>query len=189
MPTRHKKRMPKTMPAAVRRGEEWIEVELPMAMYTGVAGFPVFREPGVFHRGQGSALQWGSVRAISGTPGGADPHVTPATRAGVRNYRAPVLYDAEAIARMVAKIAHGYAVDFFGLDAFEPFLQSAILGLTDDIGRWVGTPGGSLFAEPAARGHRFRVGTFEDTTLIIAGVHLFADAGTPEYLAVVGQLF
>jgi hypothetical protein len=188
MPTRHKKRQPTTMPAEVRRGGEWLEVDLPITEYTGTAGFPVFSEPAVLHTGQPDDLVVRSIFTVTGVAGGEDPSVSPATRARAKSYRVPVLYEPKAIARMVAKIAHGYAVDFFGLDAFVPYLTTAILGQTDDIGRWVGTPGGSLFGEPADRGHRIRVGTYEDTVGIIAGVHLFADAGTPEYLAVVGEL-
>jgi hypothetical protein len=59
---------------------------------------------------------------------------------------------------------------------------------SDEIGHWVGSPGGSMFDDPPSRGHRIRLGTIEDTSAIMAAIHLFADAGTPEYLVVVGQL-
>src|ERR1700674_474582 len=36
-PPRHKKRQPTTMPAEVRRGGEWLEVDLPITEYTGAA--------------------------------------------------------------------------------------------------------------------------------------------------------
>jgi hypothetical protein len=117
MPTRHKKRQPLTMPAGVRRGDEWIESELPLGKYTGVAGFPVFREPGVFHEGQGDELRWESIGAVVGSAGGEDAYRSPATRAGVSNYRVPVWFEPEAIARMLAKIGHGGQVPRRGVTA------------------------------------------------------------------------
>jgi hypothetical protein len=188
MPTRHKKRRPLSMPAEVRRGGTWFDESLPVSKYTGAATFPIFREPPFLHRIEDDELKWDMIRTILASGVDAVATDSPAVRAGADAYRMPVGFDPKAIARMVAKIAHGYAVEFFGVDGFIPYLSPAILGHTDDIGRWVGSPGGSLFDEPPGRGHRIRVGTYENTVGIIAGVHLFADAGTPEYLIVVGEL-
>ena len=42
-------------------------------------------------------------------------------------------------ARFVAKMAYGYAVERYSLNAFETvYVLRAILGEVDDIGRWVG---------------------------------------------------
>jgi hypothetical protein len=47
----------------------------------------------------------------------------------------------EDFARFVVKIACGYAVERYDMDAFEPvYVLPAILGESDDIGRWVGCP-------------------------------------------------
>jgi len=47
--------------------------------------------------------------------------------------------DVKSFARFVAKMAYGYAVERYGLEAFErTFVLPAILGTSDDIGRWVG---------------------------------------------------
>ena len=175
------------MPAEVRRGDQWLHADLPIAEYTGAAGFPVLPEPAVLHPGQDDALTVLSVFVVTGVQD-ADPGLSPAKRANAVGYRVPVHYDPKAIARMVAKIAHGYAVDFYGEISSEPYLPPAIIGHADGIGRWVGTARATLFADPPERGHRVRVGTYENTVGIIAGVQLFADAGTPEYLVVVGEL-
>ena len=48
-------------------------------------------------------------------------------------------YRMEDFARFVAKMAYGYAVERYGLQAFEKvYVLSAILGESNDIGRWVG---------------------------------------------------
>jgi len=54
-------------------------------------------------------------------------------------------------ARLIGKIAHGYAVAFLGVDGFVPSVVPAIIGASDDIGVWVGTAGATLFEEICAR--------------------------------------
>jgi hypothetical protein len=51
----------------------------------------------------------------------------------------PPGYSAEEFARFIAKMVYGYAVERYDLDAFENvYVLPAILGESDDIGRWVG---------------------------------------------------
>jgi len=48
-------------------------------------------------------------------------------------------YQMEDFARFIAKMAYGYAVERYGLKAFEKtYVLPAILGESNDIGRWVG---------------------------------------------------
>ena len=48
-------------------------------------------------------------------------------------------YDVEVFARFIAKMAYGYAVERYILNAFEAvYIVPAILGETNEIGRWVG---------------------------------------------------
>ena len=61
-----------------------------------------------------------------------------ARRLGVDKVFAPE-FKAEDFARFIAKMAYGYAVERYGLDAFEEvYPLAAMLGESDDIGRWVG---------------------------------------------------
>jgi hypothetical protein len=63
-----------------------------------------------------------------------------AARHGVDRVLAPE-YRPENFARFVAKMALGYAVERYGLPAFEEiYVRSAILGASDHIDRWVGCP-------------------------------------------------
>lgn len=188
MPTRRPKERPVEVPVEVRHGAEWHEVMLPVSKYTGAAAFPVFREPPAFRGSEEADLVWDAIRTVTASAGTTTTDDTPAGRAGADGYRIPVAFDPKAMARLLAKIAHGYAVDFFGLDSFEAYLPPAILGDSDDVGRWVGSPGASLFADPPNEGHRIRIGTAGETRRIIAGIQLFANAGAPEYFVVVGEL-
>lgn len=166
-----------------------MEVSLPLPQYTGAAPFPVLGLP-TFLQGNldDGELRVGSIKTVLASGAGALPTDSPAVRAGAKGYRLPVRYDQKSIARMVAKIAHGLTVEWLGLDGFTPYLPPMILGHSQDLGRWVGSPSASLFDEAPDRGHRFRVGTLDDSPLLIAGVHVFADSGAPEYLVVVGQM-
>jgi hypothetical protein len=50
-------------------------------------------------------------------------------------------YPVKVFARFIAKMAYGYAVAEYTLNAFEEVnIVPAILGKTDDVGRWVGCP-------------------------------------------------
>lgn len=47
----------------------------------------------------------------------------------------------EDFARFIAKIAYGYAVEKYGLGAFQKvYVLPAILGHSNDVGNWVGCP-------------------------------------------------
>lgn len=188
MRTRHRQELPATLPAQVRRGRVWHDVDLPINQYTGGAILPLFGPPTETVGGPdpGGLVAKGSF-VLTATPSGADTSLSVATRAGGEAYRVLTAVDLTAFARLIAKIAHGYAVDFFGLDGFEPNLPPAILGDAGDIHRWVGSPASSMFDAPAERGHRVRVGVDRRGTTVIAAVQLFADAGAPEYFVVVGR--
>jgi hypothetical protein len=50
-----------------------------------------------------------------------------------------ISYSPNSFARMLGKIAYGFAVAHFGIDDVEDLgIVSAIMGKTDDIGKWVG---------------------------------------------------
>ena len=68
-----------------------------------------------------------------------------------------------------------------------PFVIQSILGLTDDIGRWVGT-----FSEPMQKHenifHRIAIHEDRERRLLIGEVQLFSDSQTPKYGVVLGEL-
>jgi hypothetical protein len=191
-PTRDRRDRPTSFPAEVQRDGEWLGVDLPIPEYTGTAVFPIFDLPAAWTQRPDHELtvkgHYVALASESTRTGGV---WTPAHQANADAVRIPVKYDPVRgpvdFARFVGKVAHGYAVALFGLDGFVPTAVPAILGRSDDIGAWVGTPGASLFEEAPNRGHRVRVGDDRNGG-VIAGVHLFADSGAPEYLVCVGRL-
>ena len=92
-------------------------------------------------------------------------------------------------ARMLAKIAHSYAVATIGLDAFTPMLPVFILG-GDDRAAYVVGGDVSSFApsEPEARLHSIHIQGCKnaDQEYILVAIRLFAFAGMPQYHVVVG---
>jgi hypothetical protein len=92
-----------------------------------------------------------------------------------------------AFARMLAKIAYGFAFANGSTSQIlgpSPVLQS-IRGLTDDVGKWVFTDVG---VTTKYHGQLHRVQLHELQGMLVAEVHLFADSETPKYGVVLGKL-
>lgn len=95
--------------------------------------------------------------------------------------------EAELVGRMLAKIAHAYAVAELGLGTFEPFLLDTILGRPpDQIGNYVGS------SDEAPQGddlHRVWIegAGSKRPELIVVAVQLFADRGFAIHRIVVGR--
>ncbi len=109
-----------------------------------------------------------------------------AARIGVDEVYPPD-FDPDIFARFIAKCSLGYAVERYGIDAFESFyVQSAILGKTNGIGRWVGSPD---FRElpirktPMSGGFRILL----DNNVLVR-IKLFPRFDGAEYVTVVGKM-
>ena len=109
-----------------------------------------------------------------------------------------IAYNPNNFARMLAKIAYGFAVARFGLDDIEDLgIVSAIKGETDDIGKWAGCTNDEKFAiSTVLHSWQMRVSASYQTdnpketmdARIIYGVSLFSLFNTPEYTVVVGNI-
>ena len=93
----------------------------------------------------------------------------------------------EDFARFIAKMAYGYAVEKYGLNAFdEVYVLPAILGKSDDIGRWVGC---SDRREFPVRDCNISVGFVilpEDE--LVVKIKMFPRFDGAEYIVVVGRV-
>jgi hypothetical protein len=89
--------------------------------------------------------------------------------------------------RMLAKIAHSYAVAEWGFHSFRPVLLDLILGRTDTIAYWVGGNGPIKPADPTGL-HRLelRREMLLGTEYVVCHIRLFCNFGAPEYRVVVG---
>lgn len=99
----------------------------------------------------------------------------------------PPDFDPDKFARFVAKCSFGYAVERYGIDAFESvYVRSAILGRTKDIGRWVGSPDSRelpIRKTPMSGG--FRILPDND---VLVRIKLFPRFDGAEYITVVGKM-
>lgn len=99
----------------------------------------------------------------------------------------PPKYAAEDFARFVAKMAYGYAVERYGLDAFDcVYVLPAILGESDDIGKWVGTSDRREF--PIRQCHisvGFKIIPLDD---LVVRIKMFPQFDGAEYVVVVGRV-
>jgi hypothetical protein len=93
---------------------------------------------------------------------------------------------ATAFAKLVAKIAYSSAVMEFGVSGIqEPFIVPAILGKSDDLGKWVGCDRQRIMGTEYNLWHtKLEVAR----GIILARVKLFARADGTEYVAVVGRI-
>ncbi len=98
-------------------------------------------------------------------------------------------------ARMLAKIAHSYAVAELGLETFRPLTLDIILGRTNNVSYLVG--GSFEIPPPEPEGKHllnitYQVETLNDLefvrAIIIVGIRLFASIETPAYHVVVGDV-
>jgi hypothetical protein len=113
-----------------------------------------------------------------------------AEKYGIKSYSPPAI-NTRNLARMLAKIAHAYAVAELGLGGFEPLLPEFILGKRDvnDIFLFVG--GDHELEPPAADLHEISIvprPIIEGGYLAQVRVRLFARFGAPTYYVVVGRL-
>lgn len=96
-------------------------------------------------------------------------------------------YRAQDFARFVAKMAYGYAVERYGLDAFEDvYVVPAILGDRDDIGKWVGCPESREFPIRqciVSVGYKIIPGGE-----LVVRIKTFAQFDGAEYVVVVGKM-
>jgi len=96
-------------------------------------------------------------------------------------------------ARFIAKIGYGYAVAEMGLHCFRPLVNDIILGRSDDYFHFVGSAPREApdSGWPGGGQHYFGITikfVQDNIGLVIVDVKLFAEAGTPFYHAVVGEI-
>jgi len=97
--------------------------------------------------------------------------------------------------RVIAKIAHSYAISLLGVDAFDPMLLDFILGKKENVFDFVGGPDEvTEFQRDEARLHHLDLVALSnpDRTdlphLLIANINLFSCFRAPVYQVVVGTL-
>lgn len=187
-PTRHKSRrtgMSRRNLARLDEHGEWVgigTVDVPVEQLPAICIFPQLNAPRIFAPPDAGAGWTGEFwlwqehvetpAPIASSTDGASIHV------GKVN--------PELFARFLAKIAHGYAVAYLGVDGFTPFLPGLILDDSSDPFLYVGGYSEPP-ADPAAL-HQFEQGhaVLGGTKYALVRIRLFASLGAPEYVVVAG---
>ena len=183
---RKHKDAPKTYPLTVLRGEHEEVLTLPVEEYPILLHFPVFSPPALLEpAGYVSGIRVTGVATVSFGPRPEDVM----KRTGVTTIRVSQTQEPVAFARMLAKIAYAMAAaeDQLGLIEGDATLPPAILGTTNDIGRWVGT----LTQPFQAYGgllHRVLIHQDNQKGLLVGEVQLFSDSQAPSYGVILGKL-
>lgn len=169
----------------VKNGKEF-QIEVHLEDVPVLLPFPIFVPPAFLNpKGYKGGIQVSGVNTISF--GSTSEYL--AEKLGVENIKLTHTVDPVAFARMIAKIAYAWAAAENQLCLLNgsPLVVSAILGHTDDIGRWVGT-----ITEPTVKYdgllHRLLAHQVRDMNLLIVEVHLFSDSETPRYGVIIGEL-
>ena len=184
--TRHRKQRDQKHPMYIVIDGQERRIEAPWQEHWKVIPLPVF-EPPAFLDGRNY-------------DGGIKAHEVEIGWVGESPQEIAILHNAEdillkmrsglrvatAFAKVVAKIAYSSAVLEFGLSGIEEaFIVPAILGKSDDLGKWVGCDRQRIMGTSYNLWHT----KLELTRgIILARVKLFARADGTEYVAVVGRI-
>lgn len=183
------KKIPKTLPLEIDRGRGKEELDVPIEEHPAVAVLPRFEMPSwITSRTRRSGINLIGANTVYF---GRIPLPDFVKKYKGTKLTGSVTYEPVAFARMVAKIAFGYCVARFGLDAVRnAYVLPAILGKAEDVGTWVGSTDGYLpKLTPAPEGRVIHaVGTDTHEGDIIAIVRLFAWAVPGEYVVVVSPM-
>lgn len=184
MRTRRPRERPTRLPLLVERGGRRQQILIPAEEYPAFLATPVFAPPahlsglpyasGIVVRGAGRTQ-------VSGLPLSALRQKYRCEYAGVQ-----IAYQAVEFARLVAKIAYGYAVLVMGLGAItNAHVLPAIRGDSTDIGRWVGSVEGEPIG-PNTGLHALSLKVNDGEIHVF--VRLFAQFNAREYVVVIGRV-
>lgn len=181
--TRHDKAV--SHPLLIERSGTFVEVLVAVEDYPAVIMFPEFRPPAY----QDEREYVSGIEVISqlNIQVARPPIEKVAKRYGTKQIRFVATFKGHSFLRLIAKVAYGTTVADFGLDALEEvYVFPAIMGISDDIGRWIGCDGERKLESRPLPLHG--VGRTVVNSEVISRVTLFAKFGAPEYVVVVGRL-
>jgi hypothetical protein len=162
------------------------EVQIPLEEAPIMLYFPEFAPPGIVTGKSGTGIDLTGVASVCFGP---DPEEF-ARKLGAEGItlESPP-YEPVPFAKMLAKIGFATAYAEGALKRVrEPFpVVPAIMGETNDIGRWVGTMTGPYRRYPGLL-HQIALHEDRDRGLLVAEVQLFASSGAPSYGVVIGTL-
>jgi hypothetical protein len=92
-----------------------------------------------------------------------------------------------AFCKLLAKIAHGYAVSQIGVSTFTHFLPDLILGRSDIFPHYIGGDWEEPRQTPSNRLIELQLHKLNNTAYLFVTVRLFCFLNAPQYVVVVGN--
>lgn len=192
---RNRKRKPQFVELRADGDSAVIEQRIPAAEVPGLLTLPLFNWPSVL-RGEMPTGELSTQTVLRPTYHGALHDFADM----ISGYHARLgKYDPLPFARMLAKIAHAFAVGELGLDAFQQFyLQKLIRGdYTLEPDKWVGSYPDEVRGDlhtidiDSNLRHELTLRTSPQPygfSAVTVDIRLFANYGGPKYIAVVGEI-
>lgn len=195
LPTRRRNKRPKMLPLKVKltRDAEWSFIKVDQEVYPFLILFPFIRMPdelsGYMTSGErGAAVRQFWIRGAS-FRNGIMPHLDAlAAELNVAEIEPTATFSVPEFFRMLAKIAHAYAVAEKGIGSFSPFLIPMICDA--DTSNSVQYIGGLQYAEPmTAKLHElsFDSHSCDRPDIVAVRIRLLAALETPTYFVAVGR--
>ena len=182
LPTRRKERRPKTLPLKITKTGQEETIECPIDMYPISLTLEIYAPPA--YRDKKPYKKGIDVRGMGTLSPSAKVIQRLRDKFQIDGCSNTIILQGLTQARLLAKIALGFAVAVYGPRVIEhAYVRRAILGQSEDIGKWVGC----INRPPPAANvlHEVRLSVERDNN-IHASVRLFARYGTTEYLVIVG---
>lgn len=135
--TRHPRLRPISFPVDViyKNGVEE-KIEIPIEEYGAVTTFPIFEAPGYI---TGNHIKGILFKGHTLNRNGGMDLIQLSKKYNVKAINFSSTFSPVNFARLIAKIAYGFAVSQFGIDAMKnSYVLPAILKQKDEIGEWVG---------------------------------------------------
>jgi hypothetical protein len=185
-PSSRKKDRPLELPLSIKRGGKTEIVYLPVKDYPAVIVMPHFEAPAYLDGRTDEHLR---STGFTGVQIGGPPIEDVGRRLSAQGIVLNSKFEpVGAFARLLAKIAYGCAVAAVGCDLSrfkDVYVLPAILGKSDDIGRWVGGMGNH---QPPPESDLHFIKFYVDDGDLRVHVRLFAQYDVPEYVVVVWRI-
>jgi len=186
IPTRHKDERPNAFPLTVEREGQQDKVNIPIQKLPAWLWLQRFTLPAcIDKRYYDKSIETINVRGGSWVLLGRHLVKELGDELNADSLAVTVTYTGHNFARLLAKIAYGFAIEEFGANIIDDaYVLPALLGDSKNIGQWVGCAGKPPDGENNLHEIRLSVKNGD----IYAYVRLFAKfAVAPEYLVVVGH--
>ncbi|HEC65641.1 MAG TPA: hypothetical protein ENI23_10115 [bacterium] len=182
--TYHKKNRPTLFPLLIERGGKKETLMVPIEEYFSAVILPEFKLPeDIDERPHEKGI---AFIATSMGYAGKKPIKELARKYNATSFFAKATYT-HAFPRFLAKMAYGFAVAKVGLNKMQKiYVLPAILGKSEDIGRWVGCSHFNEHRTPGRFMHSLRLSLVNNKIWVY--VRLFEKFNMPEYLVIVGTV-